>query len=104
MGADHVIGLLDELAAREVDPCVGGGSLLLPWKRAGHRVVGVDIERQGFHVVTADPDMATRLKYPKIAKVTGGEDASPAARRASDHLPLVAGIDCSRPAAGVGQL
>ena len=38
------------------------------------------IERQGFHVVTADPDMATRLKYPRIAKVTGGEDATPAAR------------------------
>ena len=38
------------------------------------------IERQGFHVVTADPDMATRLKYPRIAKVTGGEDGSPAAR------------------------
>lgn len=31
-------------------------------------------------------------------------DASPAARRASDHLPLIAAIDCSRPAAGVGQL
>jgi acetylornithine deacetylase/succinyl-diaminopimelate desuccinylase-like protein len=28
------------------------------------------IERQGFHVVTSDPDMATRLKYPKIAKLT----------------------------------
>ena len=38
------------------------------------------IERQGFHVVTTDPDMATRLKYPSIAKVTGGEDGSPAAR------------------------
>lgn len=38
------------------------------------------IERQGFHVVRTDPDMATRLKYPHIAKVTGGEDASPAAR------------------------
>ncbi|HEX7781045.1 MAG TPA: M20/M25/M40 family metallo-hydrolase, partial [Vicinamibacterales bacterium] len=38
------------------------------------------IERQGFHVVTADPDQATRLKYPRIAKVTGGTDASPAAR------------------------
>jgi acetylornithine deacetylase/succinyl-diaminopimelate desuccinylase-like protein len=38
------------------------------------------IERQGFHVVTADPDQATRLTYPRIAKVTGGEDASPAAR------------------------
>jgi acetylornithine deacetylase/succinyl-diaminopimelate desuccinylase-like protein len=38
------------------------------------------IERQGFHVVTTDPDQATRLKYPRIAKVTGGTDASPAAR------------------------
>ena len=38
------------------------------------------IERQGFHVVTGDPDQATRLKYPRIAKVTGGTDASPAAR------------------------
>jgi len=38
------------------------------------------IERQGFHVVATDPDMATRLKYPRIAKVTGGDDGSPAAR------------------------
>jgi acetylornithine deacetylase/succinyl-diaminopimelate desuccinylase-like protein len=38
------------------------------------------IERQGFHVVAADPDQATRLKYPRIARVTGGVDASPAAR------------------------
>ena len=30
------------------------------------------IESQGFHVVTEDPDMETRLLYPKIAKVTGG--------------------------------
>jgi len=38
------------------------------------------IERQGFHVVDKDPDLETRLKYPRIAKVTGGADASPAAR------------------------
>jgi len=38
------------------------------------------IERQGFHVVATDPDMPTRLKYPRIAKVTAGDDASPAAR------------------------
>ena len=37
------------------------------------------IERQGFHVVSEDPDMATRLRYPLIAKVTGG-GGSPAAR------------------------
>jgi acetylornithine deacetylase/succinyl-diaminopimelate desuccinylase-like protein len=38
------------------------------------------IERQGFHVVGTDPDLETRLRYPRIAKVTGGADASPAAR------------------------
>jgi acetylornithine deacetylase/succinyl-diaminopimelate desuccinylase-like protein len=30
------------------------------------------IERQGFHVVSEDPDLATRLTHPRIAKVTGG--------------------------------
>jgi len=38
------------------------------------------IERQGFHVVTSDPDMDTRLKYPRIAKVTDEGDSTPAAR------------------------
>lgn len=37
------------------------------------------IEAQGFHVVSEDPDMETRLRYPRIAKVTGG-GGSPAAR------------------------
>ena len=31
-----------------VDPCVGGGSLLLPFKKNGFDVIGVDIEYQGF--------------------------------------------------------
>lgn len=30
------------------DPCVGKGSLLLPWQRNGYTVFGVDIEDQGF--------------------------------------------------------
>jgi acetylornithine deacetylase/succinyl-diaminopimelate desuccinylase-like protein len=38
------------------------------------------IGQQGFHVVSDDPDMETRLKYPRIAKVTGGDDGYPAAR------------------------
>jgi acetylornithine deacetylase/succinyl-diaminopimelate desuccinylase-like protein len=37
------------------------------------------IQRQGFHVVSEDPDMETRLSYDRIAKVTGG-GGSPAAR------------------------
>ena len=38
------------------------------------------IERQGFHVVEEDPDMETRLRYPRIAKVSGGRGGSIAAR------------------------
>jgi acetylornithine deacetylase/succinyl-diaminopimelate desuccinylase-like protein len=30
------------------------------------------IEGEGYHIVSEDPDMATRLRYPRIAKVTGG--------------------------------
>ena len=30
------------------------------------------IQREGFHVISEDPDMETRLRYPLIAKVTGG--------------------------------
>ena len=37
------------------------------------------IREQGFHVVDEDPDMETRRRYPRIAKVTGG-GGSPAAR------------------------
>ena len=38
------------------------------------------IERQGFHVVEEDPDMETRLRHPRIVKVTGGRGGSVAAR------------------------
>lgn len=31
-----------------VDPCVGAGSLLLPFKAAGYDTLGLDIEHQGF--------------------------------------------------------
>jgi len=42
------------------------------------------IERQGFHVVREDPDMATRLRYPRIAKVTGGGGSRAARTTMSD--------------------
>ena len=38
------------------------------------------IEQQGFHIVEEDPDMETRLRYPRIAKVTGGMSGSVASR------------------------
>jgi len=31
-----------------IDPCVGTGSLLKPWKKDGYKVMGIDIEHQGF--------------------------------------------------------
>ncbi|OHA93598.1 MAG: N-6 DNA methylase [Candidatus Zambryskibacteria bacterium RIFCSPLOWO2_02_FULL_39_69] len=31
-----------------IDPCVGQGSLLKPWKKDGYSVMGIDIEHQGF--------------------------------------------------------
>ena len=34
------------------------------------------IEKMGFHVVSEDPDIFLRLKYPRIAKVTGGGSAA----------------------------
>ena len=37
------------------------------------------IRAQGYHIVREDPDIETRLRYPKIAKVTGG-GGYPAAR------------------------
>jgi acetylornithine deacetylase/succinyl-diaminopimelate desuccinylase-like protein len=38
------------------------------------------IEAQGFHVVDDDPDLETRLRHARIAKVTGGLGGSPASR------------------------
>ncbi|MCH7573823.1 MAG: M20/M25/M40 family metallo-hydrolase [Candidatus Marinimicrobia bacterium] len=37
------------------------------------------IRKQGYHVVSEDPDLKTRLEHPRIAKVTGG-GWTPAAR------------------------
>ncbi len=70
--------------ARNVIPNTAVAALgirLVLGNESGHlRQLIVDhIERQGFHVVSEDPDMETRLQYPLIAKVTGG-GGSPAAR------------------------
>ncbi|MDP2955051.1 MAG: M20/M25/M40 family metallo-hydrolase [Longimicrobiales bacterium] len=42
-------------------------------------LVEAHIEKQGYHIVREDPDLETRLRHPRIAKVTGG-DGYPAAR------------------------
>ena len=75
--------------ARNVIPNTAVASLgirLVKGNEPAHmRQLVVDhIERQGFHIVTEDPDMETRLRYPKIAKVTGG-GGSLAARTSMDN-------------------
>ena len=70
--------------ARNVIPSTAVAALgirLVLGNESGHlRQLIVDhIRAQGFHVVSEDPDMETRLRYPLIAKVTGG-GGSPAAR------------------------
>ncbi|MXX79074.1 MAG: peptidase dimerization domain-containing protein [Gemmatimonadales bacterium] len=70
--------------ARNVIPNTAVAALgirLVKGNEAAHlRQLVIDhIERQGFHVVSEDPDMETRLRYPRIAKVTSG-GGYPAAR------------------------
>ena len=48
------------------------------------------IRKMGFHIVSEDPDDATRLRYPKIAKVVRGR-GTPAARTAM-NLPIAGEI------------
>ncbi len=49
-------------------------------------LVEAHIRKQGYHIVRKDPDLETRLKHPKIAKVVRGQ-GYPAARTRMD-LPI----------------
>jgi acetylornithine deacetylase/succinyl-diaminopimelate desuccinylase-like protein len=62
-------------------------------------LVEAHIRRQGYHIVREDPDMETRLAYPKIAKVTGG-GGYPAARSPMDLPILQEVVAAARRAAG----
>jgi len=62
-------------------------------------LVEAHIRKQGYHIVREDPDMETRLRYPKIAKVTG-EGGYPAARSPMDHPLLQDVVAAARRAAG----
>lgn len=50
-------------------------------------LIEAHIRKQGFHIVREDPDQETRMKYPKIAKVTRSR-GYPAARTSMD-LPII---------------
>ncbi|MCJ7626781.1 MAG: M20/M25/M40 family metallo-hydrolase [Longimicrobiales bacterium] len=65
------------------------GIRLVKGNDPGHmrELVETHIRRQGYHIVREDPDMETRLTYPRIAKVTG-EGGYPAARSPMD-LPIL---------------
>ena len=67
--------------------------------RRMRELVEAHIRRQGYHIVREDPDMETRLRYPKIAKVTG-EGGYPAARSPMDHPLLQDVVAAARRAAG----
>lgn len=65
------------------------GVRLVKGNDPGHMrdLVEAHIRGQGYHIVREDPDMETRLRFPKIAKVTG-EGGYPAARSPMD-LPIL---------------
>lgn len=53
-------------------------------------LIEAHIRKQGFHIVREDPDQETRMKYPKIAKVTRSS-GYPAARTSMD-LPIIQNV------------
>ncbi len=57
------------------------------------------IRRQGYHIVREDPDLETRLRYPRIAKVIRG-GGYPAARSDMDLPILRSVVEAARRAAG----
>jgi acetylornithine deacetylase/succinyl-diaminopimelate desuccinylase-like protein len=62
-------------------------------------LVEAHIRKQGFHIVRVEPDMETRLTYPRIAKVVG-EGGYPAARSAMDLPILQEVVNAAKRAAG----
>lgn len=70
--------------ARNVIPATAEAALGIRLVKGNHPehmldLVEAHIRKQGYHIVREDPDQATRLRYPKIAKVVRG-GGYPAAR------------------------
>ncbi len=63
-------------------------------------LVEAHIRKEGYHVVREDPDMETRLRYPRIAKVDRSENGYPAARSSMDLPILQDVVAAARRAAG----
>jgi len=89
--------------ARNVIPPTATAALgvrLVKGNDPGHmrELVEAHIRQQGYHIVREDPDMETRLAYPRVAKVTGG-GGYPAARSPMD-LPILQEVVAAAKRAG----
>lgn len=62
-------------------------------------LVEAHIKKQGYHIVREEPDLATRMKYPKIALVTRGS-GYPAARTSIDTPVVQSVIDRTKDVIG----
>ncbi|MFC1661216.1 M20/M25/M40 family metallo-hydrolase [Gemmatimonadota bacterium] len=90
--------------ARNVIPSTATAAIgirLVKGNDPGHmrELVEAHIRGQGYHIVREDPDMDTRLRYPKVAKVTGG-GGYPAARSSMDLPILREVVEAAKRAAG----
>ena len=58
-------------------------------------LVEAHIRKEGWHIVTSEPDHETRMKYPKIIKVEREKFGFPAAKVSMDHpaiLPVIEAV------------
>jgi acetylornithine deacetylase/succinyl-diaminopimelate desuccinylase-like protein len=89
--------------ARNVVPSTATASIDIRLVKGVDHVKAVDrmidhIRAQGYHVVETDPDDATRLKYPKIAKVIrqGGYNASKTPMDLPISKDVIAAVESAR--------
>src|SRR5262249_36221201 len=89
--------------ARNVIPSTAIASIDIRLVKGVDHVKAVDrviehIRAQGYHVVESEPDEATRLKYPKIARVIrqGGYNASRTSMDLPISMAIVAAVESAR--------
>lgn len=89
--------------ARNVVPSTATASLDIRLVKGVDHKVAVErviehIRAQGYHVVESEPDDATRLKYPKVAKVTrqGGYNASKTSMDLPISKAVIAAVESAR--------
>jgi acetylornithine deacetylase/succinyl-diaminopimelate desuccinylase-like protein len=63
-------------------------------------LVEAHIQKEGWHIVREEPDMETRLRYPKIVKVVRDQNGFPAGKVAMDHPKTKPVVEAVRAAFG----